>query len=623
MLSAFISSLRTVDLRRKILFTLGILILYRIGASIPSPGVNYPNVSKCIQQLSGGDSGQIYSLINLFSGGALLKLAVFAIGIMPYITASIIVQLLGVVIPRFEELRKEGQAGQAKLTQYTRYLSVALALLQATSIVALAANGGLLQGCQLEIINDQSIFTLAVIVIVLTAGATLVMWMGELIQERGIGNGMSLLIFASIAARIPTEGKNILDSRGPVVFTAVCAAALIIIIGVVFVEQGQRRIPVQYAKRMVGRRMYGGTSTYLPLKVNQAGVIPVIFASSLIYIPHLITQLIQSGSTQPRKRLVEQVRRELPDQPGQPVLHRDLLRPDRLLHLLLQLGPVQRRRACRRDEEVRRLHPRYPARQADRRLPAFRAQPDHPSRLDLSGRHRRSSEPVPGDRQHRRRAEHTVRRYSGSDHGWRRIGYGQTNREPADAAQLRRVPEVRVVLLGPPGAGKGTQAQKLAEKLGIPQISTGDLFRENISSGTPLGLEAKRYLDAGDLVPSELTNKLVEDRIEQPDAAAGFILDGYPRSVAQAQALDEMLENHTTKLDAVLEFAVSEEELFKRLEARGRADDTEDVIRNRMQVYRDETEPLLEYYSHNNLQTVDAVGGLDEVFARALRALGK
>jgi preprotein translocase subunit SecY len=298
-LSAFISSLRTADLRRKILFTLAILVLYRVGASIPSPGVNYGNVEKCLTQLSGGDSAQIYSLINLFSGGALLKLAVFAIGIMPYITASIIVQLLGVVIPRFEELRKEGQAGQAKLTQYTRYLSVALALLQATSIVALAANGGLLQGCTLDIIQNTSIFSLAVIVLVMTAGATLVMWMGELIQERGIGNGMSLMIFASIAARIPSEGKSILDSRGPVVFTAVCLAALVIIVGVVFVEQGQRRIPVQYAKRMVGRKMYGGTSTYLPLKVNQAGVIPVIFASSLIYIPHLITQLIQSGQATP------------------------------------------------------------------------------------------------------------------------------------------------------------------------------------------------------------------------------------------------------------------------------------------------------------------------------------
>ena len=299
MLSAFISSLRTVDLRRKILFTLGIVILYRFGASLPSPGVNYKNVHQCIEQVSGGSGAQIYSLINLFSGGALLQLTVFAVGVMPYITASIIVQLLGVVIPRFEELRKEGQAGQAKMTQYTRYLAIALAILQATSIVALAANGGLLQGCTLDIIPDQSIFALIIIVLVMTAGAALVMWMGELVTERGIGNGMSLLIFAGIAARIPAEGKSILDSRGGLVFTAVCVAALIIIIGVVFVEQGQRRIPVQYAKRMVGRKMYGGTSTYLPLKVNQAGVIPVIFASSLIYIPHLITQLIQSGKGGP------------------------------------------------------------------------------------------------------------------------------------------------------------------------------------------------------------------------------------------------------------------------------------------------------------------------------------
>ncbi|WP_273732932.1 preprotein translocase subunit SecY [Mycolicibacterium septicum] len=299
MLSAFISSLRTADLRRKILFTLGLVILYRAGASIPSPGVNYPNVQKCIEQVSGGDSAQIYSLINLFSGGALLQLTIFAVGVMPYITASIIVQLLVVVIPRFEQLQKEGQAGQAKMTQYTRYLSIALAILQATSIVALAANGGLLQGCSLDIIQDSSIFGLITIVLVMTAGAALVMWMGELVTERGIGNGMSLLIFAGIAARIPSEGQTILESRGGLVFTAVVAATLLIIVGVVFVEQGQRRIPVQYAKRMVGRKMYGGTSTYLPLKVNQAGVIPVIFASSLIYIPHLITQLIQSGSSNP------------------------------------------------------------------------------------------------------------------------------------------------------------------------------------------------------------------------------------------------------------------------------------------------------------------------------------
>lgn len=181
---------------------------------------------------------------------------------------------------------------------------------------------------------------------------------------------------------------------------------------------------------------------------------------------------------------------------------------------------------------------------------------------------------------------------------------------------------MRVVLLGPPGAGKGTQAAQLAGKLGVPQISTGELFRSNIEEGTELGLQAKRYLDAGDLVPSELTNKLVDDRLNGADAAAGFILDGYPRSREQAKALDEMLERRQTGIDNVLEFRVSEEELLKRLKARGRADDTEEVIHNRMKVYRDETAPLLEYY-RDRLKTVDAVGDVDEVCARALRALGK
>jgi adenylate kinase len=182
---------------------------------------------------------------------------------------------------------------------------------------------------------------------------------------------------------------------------------------------------------------------------------------------------------------------------------------------------------------------------------------------------------------------------------------------------------VRLVLLGPPGAGKGTQAEKLAEKLQVPHLSTGELFRQNIGNGTKLGLEAKRYLDAGDLVPAELTNELVDDRLSDPDTAGeGFILDGYPRSVQQAQALHDMLERRGIRLDAVLEFRVPEDALFERLKARGRADDTDDVIHNRMNVYRDETAPLIEYYN-SELKTVDAVGSVDEVFARALRALGK
>ncbi|WP_312878446.1 preprotein translocase subunit SecY [Lentzea indica] len=298
MLGAFRSALATPDLRKKILFTLGIIIVYRLGATMPAPGVSFKNVRACAEQLEGQN---IYSLINLFSGGALLNLSVFALGIMPYITASIIIQLLTVVIPRFEQLKKEGQAGQGKLTQYTRYLTIGLAILQSTGLVALAVRGQLFGECDQDVIpNKDSIFTLTVLVITMTAGTSVIMWLGELITEKGIGNGMSLLIFTGIAARIPAEGKNIWDKDASrLTFVLVVVAALVIIASVIYVEQAQRRIPVQYAKRMVGRRMYGGTSTYLPLKVNQAGVIPVIFASSLLYLPDLVVRLTQGSSTEP------------------------------------------------------------------------------------------------------------------------------------------------------------------------------------------------------------------------------------------------------------------------------------------------------------------------------------
>ncbi|WP_329071087.1 preprotein translocase subunit SecY [Amycolatopsis sp. NBC_01480] len=289
MLSAFRSALATPDLRKKILFTLAIVAVYRIGAAIPAPGISFSAVQACSSQ---ADQQGVYQLLNLFSGGALLQLSLFSTGIMPYITASIIIQLLTVVIPRFEELKKEGQSGQNKLTQYTRYLTIALAILQATGVVALADRGTLFQGCQQHIIPDNSVYSLAIIVCTMTAGTAVMMWLGELITERGVGNGMSVLIFLNIAARIPSEGANILSNGGGVALVMICIFGLVIIASVIFVEQGQRRIPVQYAKRMVGRRMYGGTSTYLPIKVNQAGVIPVIFASSLLYLPQLLSQLI-------------------------------------------------------------------------------------------------------------------------------------------------------------------------------------------------------------------------------------------------------------------------------------------------------------------------------------------
>jgi preprotein translocase subunit SecY len=302
-LSAFRSALATPDLRKKILFTLLIIAVYRVGATLPSPGVSYPNVQKCIAEV---DQQGVFQLLNLFSGGALLQLSLFALGIMPYITASIIIQLLTVVIPRFEQLKKEGQAGQGKLTQYTRYLTIGLAILQATGIVAMADRGQLFGNCKdpvsgvdIKIIPHNSVWDLTIIVISMTAGTAVIMWLGELITERGVGNGMSLLMFVNIAARIPFEGANILsnDVTGGLIFAVVCAFGLFIIVSVVFVEQGQRRIPVQYAKRMIGRRMYGGTSTYLPLKVNQAGVIPVIFASSLLYLPDLISRLVGTSNS--------------------------------------------------------------------------------------------------------------------------------------------------------------------------------------------------------------------------------------------------------------------------------------------------------------------------------------
>jgi preprotein translocase subunit SecY len=303
-LQAFAAAFRTPDLRRKLLFSLAMIAIYRLGASVPGPGVSVKAINACLTQAQNSSQRDVYSLVNLFSGGALLRLSVFALGIMPYITASIIVQLLVVVIPRFEQLKKEGQSGQNKLTQYTRYLTIALAILQSTGIIALARSGQLFPSCTESIIPSNSVWTTVVLVISLTAGTSLIMWLGELLTEKGIGNGMSVLIFTSIAARIPAEGGQILQSRGGLVFTIVCIFALLVIGSVVYVEQAQRRIPVQYAKRMVGRRMYGGTSTYLPLKVNQAGVIPVIFASSLLYLPQLIAQL-QGNSTGPVRLFFE------------------------------------------------------------------------------------------------------------------------------------------------------------------------------------------------------------------------------------------------------------------------------------------------------------------------------
>ena len=325
MLTAFARAFRTPDLRQKLLFTLAIMALFRFGSFVPTPGVDAGNVKTCLNLVTkSGETNQLYQLVNVFSGGALLQLSVFALGIMPYITASIIIQLLTVVIPRFEALKQEGQQGTSKLTQYTRYLTVGLAILQSTTLVAVARSGQLFGAVNCpQIIPNRSILTVVIMIITMTAGTGLIMWLGELVTEKGVGNGMSLLIFTSVAAGFPSSLWAIEQAKGWWTMAVIIAIGLVIMGLVVFVEQSQRRIPVQYAKRMIGRRMYGGTSTYIPIKVNMAGVIPVIFASSLLYLPALVAQF-QGQSTATWKVWIE----------------RYLTRGDHPLYILLYFGLI-------------------------------------------------------------------------------------------------------------------------------------------------------------------------------------------------------------------------------------------------------------------------------------------
>jgi preprotein translocase subunit SecY len=306
-LAMFAQAFRTPDLRKKLLFTLGIIAVYRFGASLPAPGISAANVRFCSGLAAGSGSGgqgtaaNLYAMLNLFSGGSLLHVTVFALSIMPYITSSIIIQLLTEVIPRLQRLKDEGQAGQAKITQYTRYLTVGLALLIAAGYVQAARSGSLFSGSACSatkhpLIPHPSALTLGTMVITMVSGTAVIMWMGELITERGIGNGMSVMIFTSVVAGIFGEAEQVYLTKGIPMTLTLVAVVIALVACVVFIEQAQRRIPVQYAKRITGRRVYGGAATYIPVKVNQAGVVPVIFASSLLYLPQLGASVLGNSS---------------------------------------------------------------------------------------------------------------------------------------------------------------------------------------------------------------------------------------------------------------------------------------------------------------------------------------
>ena len=295
-LSNLTNMFRVPDLRNKVLFTLGIIVVYRLGSNIPCPGIDFKEVQSLA---SAASHAGVVSFLNLFSGGALTKFAVFGLGIMPYITASIIVQLLMVVIPKFEQWREEGPTGQKKLTQVTRYMTIALAIMQSTGLAYVFHNGGgglLGNGSSLNVDLIPKFTAPRVLLIVLTmvAGTVVVMWLAELITARGVGQGMSVLIFVNVVATMPAGGASVKAEAGVAKFVTILVISIVLLVAIVFVEQGQRRIPVTFAKRVVGRRMYGGQTTYIPMKVNTGGVVPIIFASSVLYFPILISNVLPS-----------------------------------------------------------------------------------------------------------------------------------------------------------------------------------------------------------------------------------------------------------------------------------------------------------------------------------------
>ena len=492
MLAAFANAFRTPDLRKKIFFTLGILAVFRLGSIIPTPNVNVGQVDFCLTQATSGDQQGLYSLINLFSGGALLQLAIFALGIMPYITASIILQLLTVVIPRLEALKKEGQSGQTKITQYTRYLTLVLAVLNATAFVTVAVNDRLFTGCT-GLVYSKDIFPVVVMILTMTAGTSVIMWMGELITERGVGNGMSVLIFTQIAATFPSALWSLKvarpGSQGWVVFLLVLALGLVVMAGVIFVEQSQRRIPVQYAKRMVGRRMFGGTSTYIPVKVNQAGVIPVIFASSLLYLPALYAQF------QPDSEVSRWIQANFitGDHPVYMATFFLLIVFFAYFYVAITFNP----------QEVADNMKKYGG-----FIPGIRA--GKPTENYLAFVLSRLTFPgslylglislIPSI------AFILLNANQNFPFGGTSIliivGVGLDTvkqiESPAPATQLRRVPPLmRLLIMGPPGAGKGTQAGLIAEHYGIPAISTGDIFRAMKTADTPLAHQVRAIMDSG------------------------------------------------------------------------------------------------------------------------------
>ena len=445
MLSNLKNVFKVTDLRNKILFVMFIIALYRLGTAIRVPGID-PDAVK--QFKKGVESQGALGFLDLFSGGAFGSFSIFALGIMPYITSSIIMQVLGVVIPKLEKLQQEGAVGQRKITQYTRYLAIGISTMQATALTFIFGNGngnaffGAAQRLpqNVKLLPDGMWPRGYLVILTLVAGTAVLMWMGELISQRGIGNGMSMIIFASVVSRLPFGYYAILQEQKWFAFGLLVVVSLLIVVAVVRVELAQRRIPVQFAKRVVGRRMYGGQNTYIPLKVNQSGVVPIIFASSVLLLPVLVSNFLGGSSATGGWRVTVQKWVDTNLVNSRNLVYIVLvLGVDRGLRLLLQLDRVRPHPPGRSDPPPGWFHPRRASGPTDRAVSLEGGQPDHAAGRVVRRRHRHHAV-------HHlvvvRRPELPVRGHHRADRRRCRTRADAPDRQSTDAAQLRGLPEV-------------------------------------------------------------------------------------------------------------------------------------------------------------------------------------
>lgn len=588
-------------LRSRLFLTLGLLLLVRLGIYIPIPSIDRARFA------AEAANSPVFGLLDVFSGGGISALGIFALGILPFINASIIMQLLVSAIPALENLQKnEGEQGRRQISQYTRYVTLVWAIIQGIGISFWVR--------EFASTTNELAF-MASTTLALAAGSLFVMWLGEMITEKGVGSGPSLLIFVNIVATLPRAlGQTIslarADSSTIGGILLLLAIFLVTIVGIVFVQEGSRKIPIVYAKRQVGNKLFREQKSYLPLRLNQGGG----DADHLRLLGDV--SAFGLGPVHPKPDLG--AGGQLPI-PHLLVLHSLLFRADPLLQLLLRLFAHQPGGSGSKLEEDGGQHSRGTPGQGHCRV--CRRDPQPPDAAGGFVPVRGGHHPDDGGTGNR---HHHFPRFGGdlaTDFGGGGDRDLQADPDLCHLTTLRRDGQTvvpRLIFLGPPGAGKGTQAERLAAIYHTPKISTGDLLRAEVKAQTPLGCQAKVYMDAGELVPDEVLIGMVKGQLQQ-SPEQGWILDGFPRTLAQAEALEELLQELGQDYDYVLNLEVPDEVVVARLLARGkeqgRSDDADrSVILKRLEVYRQQTAPLIDFYeAKGRLQRVNGNQPMESV----------